>query len=109
MNRPHLPVHRKPKLALLATGDELVMPGSDPGPGQIVYSSGYALRALALREGADVIELGIARDTLEATTQAIRRAIAAGANILATTGGASVGDHDVVKQALETEGVRIAF
>jgi molybdopterin molybdotransferase len=109
MNHAALPVHAKPKVALLATGDELVMPGSEPGPGQIVYSSGYALRALALSEGAEVIDLGIARDTLEATTQAIRRAIAAGANILATTGGASVGDHDVVKQGLEAEGIQITF
>jgi molybdopterin molybdotransferase len=109
MNHPALPVHRRPKLALLATGDELVMPGTEPGPGQIVYSSGYALRALAIREGADVIELGIARDTLEATASAVRAAIAAGADILATTGGASVGDHDLVKGALEAEGVGISF
>jgi molybdopterin molybdotransferase len=109
MNHPALPVHRKPKLALLATGDELVMPGSEPREGQVVYSSGYALRALALREGADVINLGIARDTLDATTEPIRAAIAAGADILASTGGASVGDHDLVKLALEAEGVEIAF
>jgi molybdopterin molybdotransferase len=109
MNHPTLPVHRRPKVALLATGDELVMPGSRPTEGQVVYSSGYALRALVTREGAEVIDLGIARDTLEATTSAIRRAIAAGADILASTGGASVGDHDLVKQALEAEGVGIAF
>jgi molybdopterin molybdotransferase len=109
MNHASLPVHRKPKVALLATGDELVMPGSRPAEGQVVYSSGYALRALVTREGADVIDLGIARDTLDATTAAIRAAIAAGADILASTGGASVGDHDLVKQALEAEGVGIAF
>ena len=109
MNHPTLPVHRKPKVALLATGDELVMPGSKPVEGQIVYSSGYALRALALREGADVIDLGIARDTLDATTAPIRAAMAAGADILATTGGASVGEHDLVKRALEAEGIEIAF
>lgn len=109
MNHPTLPVYRRPKVALLATGDELVMPGTTPGPGQIVYSNGYALRALARHEGADVIDLGIARDTLAETAAAIRRAIDAGADILVTTGGASVGDHDVVKQALESEGVEIAF
>jgi molybdopterin molybdotransferase len=109
MNHPTLPVHRKPRLALLATGDELVMPGSTPVEGQIVYSSGYALKALAQREGADVTELGIARDTLEATTKPIRAALEAGADILATTGGASVGDHDVVQRALKAEGIEIAF
>jgi molybdopterin molybdotransferase len=109
MNFPELPVRRRPKVALLATGDELVMPGNTPGPGQIVYSNGYALRALARAEGADTVDLGIAADTLGATTSGIRRAHDAGADILVTTGGASVGDHDLVKQALEAEGVKIAF
>jgi molybdopterin molybdotransferase len=109
MNCPDLPVRRKPKLALLATGDELVMPGATPGPGQIVYSNGYALRALAKAEGAEVIDLGVAADTLAASTAGIRRARAAHADILVTTGGASVGDHDLVKTALEIEGVNIAF
>jgi molybdopterin molybdotransferase len=94
---------------VLATGDELVMPGSTPGPGQIVYSNGYALRALARAEGADTIDLGVAADTIEATTQGIRRARESGADILVTTGGASVGDHDLVKASLETEGVAMAF
>ena len=109
MNHTLLPVRRRPKLALLATGDELVMPGSNPGPGQIVYSNGYALRALARSEGADVIDLGTVGDTIDATTQAIRRARDSGADILVTTGGASVGDHDVVKLALDAEGVEMAF
>jgi len=109
MNCPELPVRRKPKLALLATSDELVMPGATPGPGQIVYSNGYALRALAKAEGAEVIDLGVAADTLAASTAGIRRAREAHADILVTTGGASVGDHDLVKTALEIEGVNIAF
>jgi molybdopterin molybdotransferase len=109
MNYAELPVRRRPKVAILATGDELVMPGSNPGPGQIVYSNGYALRALARQEGAETIDLGIATDTEEATTRGIRRARDSGADILITTGGASVGDHDLVKQSLETEGVTIAF
>ena len=109
MNYPEVPVRRRPKVAILATGDELVMPGSAPGPGQIVYSNGYALRALARQEGAETIDLGIATDTVEATTRGIRRARDSGADILITTGGASVGDHDLVKQSLETEGVTIAF
>jgi molybdopterin molybdotransferase len=109
MNYPQLPVRRRPKVAVLATGDELVMPGSTPGPGQIVYSNGYALRALARAEGADTIDLGIAADTMDATTDGIRRARDSGADVLITTGGASVGDHDLVKQSLEAEGVTMAF
>jgi molybdopterin molybdotransferase len=109
MNYPRLPVRRRPKVAILATGDELVMPGAIPGPGQIVYSNGYALRALASSEGAETIDLGIAPDSVEATTEGIRRARDSGADVLVTTGGASVGDHDLVKRSLEGEGVTITF
>ncbi|WP_454619270.1 molybdopterin molybdotransferase MoeA [Bradyrhizobium cenepequi] len=109
MNYPELAVRRRPKVAVLATGDELVMPGTSPGPGQIVYSNGYALRALARAEGAEASDLGVAADTVAATTEGIRRAHAAGADILVTTGGASVGDHDLVKPSLEAEGVTMAF
>lgn len=109
MNHPQLAVCRRPKVAILATGDELVMPGASPGRGQIVYSNGYALHALARSEGADTIDLGIAADTLEATTAGIRRARESGADILVTTGGASVGDHDLVQQALRDEGISMAF
>jgi molybdopterin molybdotransferase len=109
MNHPRVPVRRRPRVAILATGDELVLPGEAPGPGQIVYSNGYALRALASSEGAETIDLGIAADNIEATTQGIRRARDSGADILVTSGGASVGDHDLVKRSLEAEGVTIAF
>ncbi|MEH2508806.1 molybdopterin molybdotransferase [Nitrobacteraceae bacterium AZCC 1564] len=109
MNHPRLPVHRRPKVAILATGDELVMPGETPAPGQIVYSNGYALRALVRSEGAEAIDLGVANDTLESTTAGIRRARDLGVDILITTGGASVGDHDVVKRALDAEGTDMAF
>src|SRR3954453_6824567 len=104
MNYPELAVHRRPRVALLATGDELVMPGPRPGPGQIVYSNGYAIRALARAEGAEITDLGIAADTIAATTDVLRRARASGADILVTMGGASVGDHDLVKRSLEAEG-----
>ena len=109
MNYPEIPVRRRPRVAMLATGDELVMPGATPGPGQIVYSNGYALRALARHEGAETIDLGIAADTMEATTDGIRRARDSGADILITMGGASVGDHDLVKRSLEAEDVAMSF
>jgi molybdopterin molybdotransferase len=109
MNYPEIPVRCRPKVAILATGDELVMPGATPGPGQIVYSNGYALRALARHEGAEIVDLGIAADAIEATTAGIRRARDSGADVLITTGGASVGDHDYVKRSLEAEGVTMAF
>jgi molybdopterin molybdotransferase len=109
MNHATLAVHRRPKVAILATGDELVMPGTVPGPGQIVFSNAFAIHALAKNAGAETIDLGIMHDTLEDTRRAIRKARELGADILVTTGGASVGDHDVVKASLEAEGVRIAF
>lgn len=109
MNYPRLPVHRRPRVAILATGDELLPPGSTPGPGQIILSNGYALRALAESEGAETIDLGIAADTLEATTAAIRAARDGAVDILVTTGGASVGDHDLMNVALKAEGVELDF
>src|SRR5882724_4272775 len=90
MNHPTVPVHRRPRLAVLATGDELVMPGATPGFGEIVYSNGYATMALARREGCETINLGIVPDRLEETAAAVRRARDLGADILVTSGGASV-------------------
>src|SRR5258707_2679438 len=109
MNYAELPMRRRPRVAILATGDELVMPGSAPGPGQIVYSNGYALRALARQEGAEPVDLGIAADTVAATSLGIRRAGDSGADILITTGGASVRDPRLVKQSLHAEGVSLPF
>jgi molybdopterin molybdotransferase len=109
MNHPLVPVHRRPKLALFATGDELVPPGAQPGPGQIVYSNGFALAALARAEGAAVSDLGVVGDQLEATIAAVRRARDLGAEILVTTGGASVGDYDLVRAAFAAEGMALSF
>jgi molybdopterin molybdotransferase len=109
MNHPLVPVHRRPKLAMFATGDELVAPGTEPGPGQIVYSNGFALAALARAEGADVVDLGVVGDKLDDTIAAIRDARDSGADILLTTGGASVGEYDFVNRALAAEGVDISF
>src|SRR5262249_5690498 len=80
MNHPTVLVHRCPKVALLATGDELVMPGGTPGFGQIVYSNGYATMALVRREGCDVVDLGIVPDRLAETAAGVRRARDIGAD-----------------------------
>jgi len=109
MNHPLVPVHRQPHLALFATGDELVPPGSAPGPGQIVYSNGFALAALARAEGAAVTDLGLIHDTLQATVTAIRDARNLPADILVTTGGASVGEYDLVHKAFAAEGMELSF
>ncbi len=109
MNHPLVPVYRKPKVALFATGDELVPPGNEPGPGQIVYSNGFALAALVREEGGDVTDLGVVSDKLDATIAAVRDARDLGADILLTTGGASVGDYDFVNRALAAEGMALSF
>jgi molybdopterin molybdotransferase len=109
MNHATVPVHRRPRMAVLATGDELVAPGTTPAPGQIVYSNGYALMAIGRHEGAEVIDLGVAPDRLDATIAAVRRAREAGVDILVTTGGASVGDYDFVQQAFAAEGMALSF
>ena len=109
MNHPLVPVYRQPIVALFATGDELMPPGPEPGPGQIVYSNGFALAALARREGAAVIDLGLVRDELDATIAAVRAAGARAADILVTTGGASVGEYDLVPKAFAAEGMDLSF
>jgi molybdopterin molybdotransferase len=109
MSHPKLPVHRRPKVAVFATGDELKPPGSPLGPGEIVYSNGFALMALARNEGAEVTDLGIVPDNVEATVAAIRRAREAQADVLLTTGGASVGEYDLVQRGLKAEGLELAF
>lgn len=109
MNYATVPVHRRPRMAVLATGDELVLPGAALEPGQIVTSNVFTLCALGRREGADIIDLGIVPDRLDATMAAVRRAREAGADVLVTTGGASVGDYDFVQRAFTAEGVALSF
>ena len=109
MNHPIVPVHRRPKVALFATGDELVPPGAEPGPGQIVYSNGFALAALAQEEGAAVVDLGLVEDKLEPTIATVRAAREGAADILLTTGGASVGEYDLVHKAFAAEGMNLSF
>jgi molybdopterin molybdotransferase len=107
MNHASLPVRRRPTIAILASGDELVPPGGSPQAGQIISSIPTGLAAMLRKTGATPRALGIARDTLESLNAHI--AAAADADVLVTIGGASVGDHDLVRQALETAGYRIEF
>ena len=107
MNLPELTAFRRPVVALFATGDELVMPGEDPGPDQIVASNSFALKALAEAEGAEVRMLPIARDTAGSLRATF--ALAEGADVIVTSGGASVGDHDLVAPVAAELGMERAF
>lgn len=109
MNHAALPVTRRPRVAILATGDELVPPGVLPGPAQIVASNSSALRCIVEAAGGTVLDLGIAADTMEALDTAFRAATAAHADVLLTLGGASVGDHDLVQRALLGHGLDLGF
>jgi molybdopterin molybdotransferase len=110
MNHPRLPVYRKTKVALLATGDELVLPGEQPGPGQIVCSNGYPVMAMARQENAEVTDLGIVQDRVDDTVAAIRKAREEmKADVLVTMGGASVGEYDLVQKSLAEEGFAMTF
>ncbi len=102
-----LPCRRRPRVAILATGDELVLPGTAPGPDQIVCSNSYGLAALVDGAGGGPVLLGIARDNRASLTEKI--ALAKDADILVTTGGASVGDHDLVAPALQAAGMALDF
>lgn len=107
MDRPWLAVHRRPRVAVLATGDEVVMPGEPRGPNQIVSSNALALAAFLASEGAEAINLGIAPDRPEVLQELAARAV--GADLLITTGGASVGEHDLVQSALGERGLVVDF
>lgn len=107
MNVAEVSVARRPAVALIATGDELVMPGEPPGPDQIVASNSFALAAMAEAEGAEVRLLPIARDTEESLRYTL--SLAADADMIVTIGGASVGDHDIVGKVAGDLGLERAF
>ncbi|NKX45812.1 gephyrin-like molybdotransferase Glp [Roseicyclus persicicus] len=107
MNVPELVVSRRPEVALIATGDELVSPGEVPRDDQIVASNSYGLKAMVEAEGARARLLPIARDDRESLAQVLR--LAAGADLVVTIGGASVGDHDLVGEVAAAMGLERAF
>ena len=107
MNLARVPCARRPVVALLMTGDELVMPGEEPRADQIIASNGFALKAMAEAEGAEAHLLPIARDTEASLRQAFD--LAADADIVVTIGGASVGDHDLVGKVARDLGMKPAF
>jgi molybdopterin molybdotransferase len=99
MNVPWLQVRRRPRIAILATGDEVVMPGEPIGAHQIVSSNGLSLAALVRACGAESSNLGIALDSKDSLDAFV--AGARGADLLVTTGGVSVGEHDLLRSALD--------
>ena len=107
MNIAEVSVARRPVVAILATGDELVMPGEEPRADQIIASNGFALAAMLEAEGAEARMLPIARDTVPALRAAF--ALAEGADLILTIGGASVGDHDLVGPVARELGLEAAF
>jgi len=109
MNRSDVEVLRRPLVAILATGDELLPPGSTPGPSQIIASNTFGVAALARRAGADVLDLGIVPDDKARITAAIDRARNAKVDVIVTLGGASVGDHDLVQATLIEAGMQLDF
>lgn len=107
MGQSRLTVTRKPDVAIMATGDELVLPGDTPGPDQIIASNSFGLKAMAEAAGASARLLPIARDNVDSLEAAF--ALAQGADLIVTIGGASVGDHDLVGDVAQSLGMERAF
>jgi len=106
-NHPWLHVHRRPRVGLLATGDEIALPGEPIPAGGIVSSNAHALAALVRQHGGEPVVLPIAPDDRDTIAEAARAA--RGCDLLVTTGGASVGEHDLVQAALGPEGFELGF
>ncbi|WP_170402903.1 molybdopterin molybdotransferase MoeA [Ruegeria arenilitoris] len=107
MNVPTVSVATKPQIALIATGNELVMPGETPGPDQIIASNSFGIKALLEKAGAHVRMLPVAQDTLSSLETAF--GLAEGSDLVVTIGGASVGDYDLVAEASQRLGLEQSF
>ncbi|WP_170390249.1 molybdopterin molybdotransferase MoeA [Ruegeria arenilitoris] len=107
MNVPTVSVASKPQIALIATGNELVMPGETPGPDQIIASNSFGIKALLEKAGANVRMLPVAQDTLSSLETAF--GLAEGSDLVVTIGGASVGDYDLVAEASHRLGLEQSF
>jgi molybdopterin molybdotransferase len=107
MNLPSIPVFRQPRVAVLSTGDEVVMPGDPVGPGQLVSANGPGLCAFVRRHGGEPVHLGIARDD-DASLRAMAER-ATGVDMIVTSGGVSVGDHDLIGSVLGRAGLDVGF
>jgi molybdopterin molybdotransferase len=107
MNVPWLSVRRRPRVAVLSTGDEIAMPGEPMGPAQLASSNGPGLAALVSVLGGEPVQLGIARDSRESLSAMV--AAASGCDLLVTSGGASVGDYDLVQDVLTEHGLKLDF
>jgi molybdopterin molybdotransferase len=108
-NYPELEVARRPKVALLSSGDELMPPGSDLGPDEIIASNAYGLVPLLSTYADKIVDLGIVKDDKSALEKAILSAFDWGADVLLTTGGASVGERDYIQEVLRNLGVNLDF
>ncbi len=108
-NHDALRVMRRPRVAILASGDELVSPGGEPGPTQIVSSNNFAIAGIVAQAGGEAVDLGIFCDDLADLERGFALTKAAKADVLVTLGGASVGDHDLLRPALAKEGMTLDF
>jgi molybdopterin molybdotransferase len=106
-NHPWVAVRRRPRIAILATGDEIALPGEPVPPGGLVSSNSHALSAAVRASGGEPLHLGIARDTPDSILVAVEGAT--GADLLVTTGGASVGEYDLIRSALAPKGLTLDF
>ncbi|MBI4636146.1 MAG: molybdopterin molybdotransferase MoeA [Candidatus Rokubacteria bacterium] len=105
LGRAQLRVYRRPRVAILSTGDELADLGSEPAPGQIPNSNTYSLMGQVVEAGGEPINLGVARDQLESIEERLRWSL--GADVLISSAGVSVGEHDLVKEALTRAGAEL--
>ena len=106
---PRVTVRRRPRVAVLATGDELVLPGETVGPSQIVASNSYGVAAMVASAGAEALDYGIAHDDTAEIAGFLDRALDEKVDIFVTIGGASVGDHDLVGEVFASRGVTLDF